>query len=84
VAGFFKDLGANVKFDQFEPREFVAQGDKVIALGFYSAQVPATGRRYQSEWAMVFTLRKGKVARFREYADSAAIKAAFASAPAGV
>src|SRR5215211_1899766 len=34
VAQFFSLVGETLEFQQFEPREFVAQGDMVVALGF--------------------------------------------------
>ncbi len=76
VAKFFEKIAQNYDIQQFEPREYVAQGDKVVALGYYRGLVRATGRAYESEFAMVFNFRNGKVARFREYADTAAILAA--------
>jgi ketosteroid isomerase-like protein len=61
-----------------QPREFVAQGDKVVAIGHYRATAKATGRTFDSAFVMVFTLREGKVVAFREFTDSAAVNAAFA------
>jgi ketosteroid isomerase-like protein len=78
VAEFFKIVGESEDFEQFEPREFVAQGNTVVALGHYRAVTKATGKRFDADFAMVFTLRDGKVASFREFTDSAGINAAFA------
>jgi ketosteroid isomerase-like protein len=78
VAEFFKQVSETEDFEQFEPREFIAQGDKVVALGHYRAKTKATGKTFESAFVMVFTLRNGKVASFREFTDSAAINAAFA------
>jgi ketosteroid isomerase-like protein len=64
-------------FEVFEPREFVAQGDKVITLGHYTAKVKATGRRFDSDFVMVFTLRNGKLTHFQEFLDTASLNAAF-------
>jgi ketosteroid isomerase-like protein len=36
-----------------------------------------TGRGFESDFAMVFTLRDGKVAQFQEFSDSGAINAAY-------
>lgn len=77
VAEFFKIVGETEDFQQFEPREFVAQGDTVVALGHYRAVTRSTGKVFDSPFAMVFTLRDGKVATFREFTDSAAVNAAF-------
>jgi len=77
VGEFFKTVAEVQDFDTFEPREFVAQGDKVITLGHYAATVKATGRRFDSDFVMVFTLRNGKLVDFQEFLDTAALNAAF-------
>lgn len=74
---FFMALGGAVEFEQFEVRELVAQNDKVVALGFERGQVRATGRTFDNPWALVFTVRDGKVAAFRSYEDTDALAAAF-------
>ena len=76
VTEFFNTLGRSLTFEVFEPREFVAQGDKVVALGYYRART-AAGRPFASEWVMVFTVANGKVTRFQEFTDVAALNAAF-------
>ena len=77
VGEFFKLVSETVTFSQFEPREFVASGDKVVALGHYTATT-SVGKGFESDFAMVFTLRNGKVTEFQEFTDSAAINAAYA------
>ncbi len=78
VGGFFSQLAESQDSVSFEPREFVAQGDKVVALGTYRWRVRRTGREYGGDWAHVFNVRDGKIAGFHEYMDSAAARAAFA------
>ena len=78
VAEFFKQVSESEDFQQFEPREFVAQGDKVVALGHYRAVAKPTGKSFESDFVMVFTLRGGRVVAFQEFTDSAGINAAFA------
>lgn len=75
VAQFFEAVAATWEFEEFEPREFIAQGDRVVALGFYRARSRATGRTMESHWAMAFRLRDGKLTHFREYTDTATIVA---------
>ena len=82
VAEFFKLLSDVTEISTFEPREFIAQGDKVIVLGRETGRVKSTGRTFQSDWAMAFTLRNGKVVKFQEYADTANLAAAFSTAQA--
>jgi ketosteroid isomerase-like protein len=77
VAKFFDELNDAQHSLQFEPREFIAQGDKVVALGHYAWMVNSTDRTYESDWAEVFTIRNGKISKFREYANTAAGAAAY-------
>ena len=82
VGEFFKNLSDLTEMSTFEPREFIAQGDKVVVLGRETGRVKATGRTFESDWAMVFTLRNGKIVRFQEYADTANMEAAFGGSQA--
>jgi uncharacterized protein len=43
VAQYFSLLDENLEFEQFEPREFVAQGDTVVVVGFERSVSKATG-----------------------------------------
>lgn len=50
-----------------------AAGDRVVTEGRNRNTARATGRAYEHEWVMVFTIRDGKIARFRHYYDPADI-----------
>ena len=77
VAQFFTEVGETFDFEQFEPREFIAQGDVVVVLGYSRGSVKSTGRAIEGDWSMVFNLREGKVVRFRDYEDTNAFVAAY-------
>jgi len=77
VDRFFQQVGESVEFKKFEPREFLAKGDKVVTLGYYEGRSKKTGKTFQSDFVMVFTLKGGKVVQFREYLDAENINAAF-------
>ena len=80
VAKFFEALAAAEEVLAFEPREFVSEGDTVVACGNYRARVKTTGRTYEAEWVHVFHFRDGKVANFKEFFDTAVAVAAHAGA----
>ncbi len=80
VAEFFSLLGETLEFEQFEPREFVAQGDTVVVLGYERSLVKPTGRTFEQEWAHVYTLKDGKIAKARFIEDTAALVVAFDAA----
>jgi ketosteroid isomerase-like protein len=79
VAEFFRQVAESIQFSMFEPREFVAQGDKVVALGHYIGSATGGGT-FESDFVMVFTFRDGRIVGFQELMDSAALNAAFARA----
>lgn len=76
VAEFFGSVGASQDVLSFEPRELIAEGDRVIALGSYAWRVKANDREFSADFAHAWTIRDGKVIEFREYMDTAACIAA--------
>jgi uncharacterized protein len=79
VARFFQKLGEDAEILAFEPREFVAQDDQVVVIGLERGNIRATGRAFEANWVMVFTIRGGKISGFREFSDTLAIANAYAS-----
>jgi len=73
---FFASLVDTQEVQHFDPREFIAQGDKVVVLGHYAWHVKSTGREFGGDFAHVFIVHDGKVVRFHEYMDTAAAAAA--------
>jgi uncharacterized protein len=82
VASFFQKLVSQTEVQDFQPREFVADGERVLVVGWERVKVKATGRTAELDWVMAFTVRNGKVAVYRQYTDTKAIADAFASAAA--
>jgi ketosteroid isomerase-like protein len=62
---------------EFEPQDFIAEGDKVVATGISRWHVKSTGLTYDNPWTHVFTIRYGKVSRLRQYNNTAAAEAAY-------
>jgi ketosteroid isomerase-like protein len=78
LAQFFQELDQQVTFSLFEPREYFVNGDRVVALGRYEGEVKKNGRRWGADWAMVWTVRDGKVISMEERVDPSSLKAGFA------
>jgi uncharacterized protein len=79
VAEFFQKLSQDSDILAFEPRQFVAQGDQVLVIGWERAKPKSTNRVAEVDWVMAFTVRGGKIAKFREYSDTLAWSNAYAS-----
>jgi ketosteroid isomerase-like protein len=82
VTEFFQLVGSTLEFHAFEPKEFIAQGDTVVAIGSYRATVKPTKKSIASDWTMIFNFRDGKITRFREFTDSAQVVRAYGAAVA--
>jgi hypothetical protein len=56
-----------------EPPEFIAQGDRVLVVGFATGKVKATNRTFEDHWVFAITVRNGKLTNVREYIDTQAL-----------
>jgi uncharacterized protein len=82
VAEYFRLADEARTMREFVPKEFIAQGNKVIVLGSGRWTARATGRDFASDWVHVFTVEDGHIAAFREFLDShLAVEAFQAGAP---
>jgi len=74
VAQFFSRMREVQDVEEFEPEEFIAQGNKVVVLGRFTMRIKVTGAR--SAWAHVWTIQDGVVTAVREYVDTLAVSRA--------
>lgn len=77
VAQFFAKASETSDFLVFEPREFLPGANSVLVQGREKMRAKATGRIWETEWAHVFTIEGGKIAKLREYYDTAVMVEAF-------
>jgi ketosteroid isomerase-like protein len=74
-AGLANLLGtASKSIETFtEPREFVAQGDRVLVIGFARGKIKATKKTFEDDWIFAITVRDGRLTSIREYVDTQAL-----------
>jgi ketosteroid isomerase-like protein len=70
---FLQKASETVETSFPEPPEYVAQGDRVLVVGFATGRIKATNRTFEDDWVFAITVRKGKVAKIREYVDTQAL-----------
>jgi ketosteroid isomerase-like protein len=70
VQEFFTELGANVHYSFFAPKEFITQGDRVVVLGHHTGTVTKTGKSFDHDWCFTFKMNNGKVQNYFAYTDS--------------
>ena len=64
-----------------EPREFIAQGNRVLVVGFARGRIIATNKTFEDDWVFAITVRNGKLTNIREYIDTHALE--IAASPKG-
>jgi ketosteroid isomerase-like protein len=62
-----------VETSVMERREYVAQGDRVLVVGFASGKIKATKKAWDDDWVFAITVRSGKLTKIREYVDTQAL-----------
>lgn len=70
IAEYFEQFDQKLAIREFTPREFIAQGDKVVVLGHSAWTAKETKVDIESDWVHVFSLKDGRVSAFREYLGS--------------
>lgn len=73
VSAFFAQVAAADAIEAFEPHEFIEAGDHVTVLGWERATTQDEHKRnFASEWVHLFTVKNGKITRWRGFFDTAA------------
>jgi ketosteroid isomerase-like protein len=73
LAGVLKKASEEIEMTYPKPPEFVAQGDRVLAIGVATGKIKATNRTFKDDWVFDITVRNGKLTNIREYIDTQAL-----------
>ena len=73
VAAAFQKASEEVPFSYPEPPEYVAQGDRVLVIGFAKGKITATNKAFEDHFVFDITVRNGKLAHIREFIDTQAL-----------
>jgi uncharacterized protein len=73
AAEFFMAVGESLEPQQFELRDYIAQGTKVVVLGYQRGKAKPTGRPYEIEFVHLWSLRHGRFTEFWVFNDTAGL-----------
>jgi ketosteroid isomerase-like protein len=73
LAAVLRKASEEVEMTYPEPPEFVAQGDRVLAIGIATGKIKTTNKPFKDDWVFDITVRDGKVTNIREYIDTQAM-----------
>lgn len=55
------------------PTDYIADGETVVSLGHFTGVHGASGKSVDAGYTHIWTVRDGKIARFRQYIDTLAV-----------
>ncbi|CAH0316305.1 ketosteroid isomerase-like protein [Pseudomonas frederiksbergensis] len=73
LANVLQKACAEMEVSSPQPPEFVAQGDRVLVVGFATGKVKTTNRTFEDHFVFAITVRNGKLTNIREYVDTQAL-----------
>ena len=73
LADVLKKASEEIEMTYPEPPEFVAQGDRVVVVGFATGRIKTTNKTFEDHWVFAITVRNGKLTSVREYIDTQAL-----------
>ncbi|MCU1392135.1 MAG: ketosteroid isomerase [Ilumatobacteraceae bacterium] len=73
LADLLRTSSETMETSFMESREFIAQGDRVLVVGFASGEVKATRKKWEDHWVFAITVRDGRLTSIREYVDTQAL-----------
>jgi ketosteroid isomerase-like protein len=73
LADVLQKANETVETSYPEPPEFIAQGDRVVVVGFAKGRIKATNKTFEDHWVFAITVRNGKLTNVREYVDTQAL-----------
>jgi len=73
LADLVRKESETIEMSLSEPREFVAQGDRVMVVGVAKGKIKATNKSFEDNWIFAITIRDNKLTSIREYIDTQAM-----------
>jgi len=70
VRKFFNNILDKTEILNFEPLEYIVEGNKVVVLGQEHQRVKRSGREMKQKWVQIYTVENGLITRMEEFATS--------------
>jgi len=60
LEGLLQKANETVETSFPQPPEFIAQGDRVLVVGFAKGKIKATNKTFEDDWIFAITVRDGR------------------------
>ncbi len=71
VMKFFDNVNAHIEYLDFQPRQFIAQKNMVVVLGWEKQKILCNGQTLEQNWVQIYTLSNELIEKMEEYSDTA-------------
>ena len=70
VRTFFTNIMERTEIINFEPQQYIVEGNMVVVLGREHQKVKRSGRELKQKWVQIYTVENNLITRMEEFATS--------------
>ena len=70
VRTFFINIMERTEIINFEPQQFIVEGNMVVVLGREHQRVKRSGRELKQKWVQIYTVENNLITKMEEFAAS--------------
>jgi uncharacterized protein len=67
---FFSNILERTEIINFEPQQYIVEGDTVVVLGKEHQRVKRSGRELKQKWVQIYTIKNDLITKMEEFATS--------------
>lgn len=70
VRVFYTNIMEKTEIINFEPLQYIVEGNMVVVLGREHQKVKRSGRELKQDWVQIYTVENGLITKMEEFATS--------------
>jgi|SRR5690554_1099747 len=70
VRTFFTNILERTEIIQFEPQQYITEGNTVVVLGKEHQKIKRSGRELKQKWVQIYTVENNLITKMEEFATS--------------
>src|SRR5690554_4706172 len=74
VRTFFNNIMERTEIINFEPQQYIVEGNMVVVIGREHQKVKRSGRELKQKWVQIYTVENDLITKMEEFATSEEVK----------
>jgi len=71
VMQFFNDVNDHIEYLDFQPKQFIAEGNVVVVLGNEKQKIKRNNEVLEQEWVQIYTVKQELITKMEEFSNTA-------------